>query len=755
MQDPKKEKEHGEAGFEKAVEPIHGIIDRIRALEHPDWQRKDEDLSSIKLTLARYASELEHLKYRYEARGAELEKYKVQYTELEHKFLMRPDAMRRVGEMEVTELVKKKQDLAAQVGALERARLELAREKEKLAADTKELVSARLADLEREYAAKNELLKGREEKTALKQKEISEAEQRFLEHVDDERELVKEDLSSSFEHERAAARKEKNILTSELEKWRVKAEEALSQLAAAKAAAAELESAAEAANEAAAGARQKGKLAEMERTACLKRLEEWEAKGPEFEKWRAELTIREENCRRIEEEAGREAKPLRERLAGLEDGLRHEKQEAEKWRLKAEEALSQLAGAKAAVEDLQSSKEASEEALAEARQKLKLAEMEKAACLKRLEDWEKKGPELEKWRAELAVREESCGRTEENARREAQPLRERVAGLEDVLRQEKHEAEKWRLKAEESLIQLAGARKTVEDLQSAAEGSKEALADARQRAKLADMEKLACLKRLEDWEKKGAELEKQDSKSLSRAESAAKEAQQLRERISALETQTRESERNLAQAKSKCEAEIPELESKLKEETARKALLREELNTAKAHLDKALKESAAMEEELFLAKEKHLKAEAQKDAERSKKMEGLLFEMEEKERELEESWARRHKALEAEQKTHYAELEKRHLALLEDLSASSTGTEKLYALKEAKLLELHNRFIVEFQDREARDRAVEEELRVEAARIAASSAELAREYEEKTAELERVKREILAELSGPGPHSVK
>lgn len=755
MQDPKKEKKHGEAGFEKAVEPIHGIIDRIRALEHPDWQRKDEDISSSKLTLARYASELEHLKYRYEARGAELEKFKTQYTELEHKFLMRPDAMRRVGEMEVTELVKKKQDLAAQESSLERSRAELAREKDKLEADAKELVSARLEELERAYAAKNELLTGREEKTALKETEISQAEQRFLEHVDDERELAKEDLSSSFEHERAAARKEKNILTSELEKWRAKAEESLSQLGAAKASVAELESAAEAANEAAAGARQKARLAEMEKAACLKRLEEWEAKGPEFEKWRAELTIREENCRRIEEEAGREAKPLRERLAGLEDGLRHEKHEAEKWRLKAEESLSQLAGARAAVEDLQSSKESSEVALAEARQKLKLAEMEKAACLKRLEDWEKRDPELEKWRAELAAREESCGRIEENARREAQPLRERLAVLEDGLRQEKHEAEKWRLKAEESLTYLAGAKKTVEDLQNAAEASKEALAESRQRSKLADMEKIACLKRLEDWEKKGAELEKLQTRSLSHEERAAKEAQQLRERIAAMEILARESERNLAQAKLRCETEIPDLESKLKEEAARKGLLKEELATVKAHLDKALKESAALEEEFVLAKENHLKAEAQKDAERSKKMESLLVEMEEKERELEASWARRHKALEAEQKAHHAEFEKRHLALLEDLRASSAGTEKIYALKEAKLLELHNRFIVEFQDREAKDRAVEEELRVEASRIAASSAELVREYEQKSAELETVKREILAEMSGPGPHNIK
>ncbi|MDO8806744.1 MAG: hypothetical protein Q7R35_20220 [Elusimicrobiota bacterium] len=759
MQDPKNDKRSGEYGFEKAVEPIHGIIERVHALEHPDWHQKDEDISLIKTTLSRYASELEHLKYRYDVRGAELEKIKAQYTELEHKFLMRPEAMRRAGEMEVTELVKKKHDLAALEVSLEKAGIELGLEKERLAAGVKELASARLAELEREYAGKAELLSSREEKAALREKAVSEAEKNLKAQIEEERKSAVEELVASSAHERAvsegAFRKEKTILAAECGKWRLKAEDSQAQLAGAKKAVEELEDALESSKEAAAEIRQKCKLAEMENAAFFKRLEEWDKKGPELEKWRSELAAREEKCARIEENARTEAQPLRERIAALEDGLRQEKHEAAKWRAKAEDSLAQLTGARKTAEDLESAAETLNAEIAEARQKCKLAEMEKSASLKRLEEWHKKGPEFEKWRLELAAREEKCARLEENSRTEAQPLRERIAVLEDGLRQEKHDAEKWRLKAEDLLAQLAAARKSAEGLESAAESSNEAIAEARQKCKLAEMEKSACLERLAEWDKKGPELEKWRSELAAREQKCARleenaraQAQPLRERIAAQEVLLRESEQNAALAITRCEAEIPEIEAQLKEESARAASLRAELKSAKEHLDKVLKENAALEENLVLATEKHLKAEAQKDAERSRKMESMLAGIEEKERELEEVWTRRHTALEAEQKGYHAEFEKRHLALLEDLRARSAGIDSLYAQKEAKLIELHKRFIDEFQDREAGARAVEEELRVKAATVAASTAELAREYEAKSSELETVKRKMLAEVAG-------
>lgn len=205
----------------------------------------------------------------------------------------------------------------------------------------------------------------------------------------------------------------------------------------------------------------------------------------------------------------------------------------------------------------------------------------------------------------------------------------------------------------------------------------------------------------------------------------------------------------------RCETEIPEIEAKRKEESDRAASMREELKSVKEHLDKVLKENAALEENLVAATEKHLKAEAQKDAERSKKMESLIAGIEAKEREMEEAWTRRHTALEAEQKGFHEEFEKRNQALLEDLRARSAGLEKLYSQKEAKLIELHKRFIDEFQDREANARSVEEELRVKASMLAASSAELAREYEQKSSELEAAKREMLAELPGQAPQGKK
>ena len=238
-------------------------------------------------------------------------------------------------------------------------------------------------------------------------------------------------------------------------------------------------------------------------------------------------------------------------------------------------------------------------------------------------------------------------------------------------------------------------------------------------------------------------------------ENARNEAQSLRRRIAALEVLVKESEKYVEQAKLRCETEIPEIEAKRKEESDRAAALREELKSVKEHLDKILKENAALEESLVVATEKHLKAEAQKDAERSKKMESLISEIEAKEREMEEAWTRRHTALEAEQKGFHEEFEKRNQALLEDLRARAAGVEKLYSQKEAKLIELHKRFIDEFQDREASARAVEEELRVKASMLAASSADLAKEYEQKSSELEAVKREMLAEISGPGPQLKK
>ena len=106
-------------------------------------------------------------------------------------------------------------------------------------------------------------------------------------------------------------------------------------------------------------------------------------------------------------------------------------------------------------------------------------------------------------------------------------------------------------------------------------------------------------------------------------------------------------------------------------------------------------------------------------------------------------------AKKAEQKGYHAEFEKRQLALLEDLRANAAGIDKLYAQKEAKLVELNKRLIEEFQDREAKARAVEEELRVQAANLTASAAGLDRDYEAKKTELEEIKRKLLAEITGP------
>lgn len=209
-------------------------------------------------------------------------------------------------------------------------------------------------------------------------------------------------------------------------------------------------------------------------------------------------------------------------------------------------------------------------------------------------------------------------------------------------------------------------------------------------------------------------------------------------------------EGRLAECLARAEAghAVVRLEQELKLEKERTAVLRGELKTAKEHAEAALLETAAKEEELTNFKERHLRADAQKDSERAQKNADLLAGIEEKERELEASWTRRHKTLEAEQKEHQANFEKRHREILEALRDNSAGLEKTYAQKEARLLELNKRLIEEFQDREGKTRAVEEELRARTAMLAAAEAALARDFEEKQAELEAVKNKILGSIPG-------
>ncbi|MFA6434202.1 MAG: hypothetical protein WCW52_05855 [Elusimicrobiales bacterium] len=188
-----------------------------------------------------------------------------------------------------------------------------------------------------------------------------------------------------------------------------------------------------------------------------------------------------------------------------------------------------------------------------------------------------------------------------------------------------------------------------------------------------------------------------------------------------------------------------EQELKLGKEGA--AALQEELKAGKAYTEKILREAAGLKEEIVALKDEHLKAEARKDAERAKKMEDLISSLSEKKRELEAAWARRHSALEAEQKESRTGFEKMHKALLEEMRVNAAGAEKAYSQKEAKLIEFNRRLIEEFQDREGKVRALEEDLRAKAFTLDEASAELGREFERKRAELEGLKNKILAEIS--------
>jgi hypothetical protein len=220
-------------------------------------------------------------------------------------------------------------------------------------------------------------------------------------------------------------------------------------------------------------------------------------------------------------------------------------------------------------------------------------------------------------------------------------------------------------------------------------------------------------------------------------------------RAAELADRLEQAEERLAENTARAEAghAVPRLEQELKLEKERTAVLREEVKAAKARAEAALGETAAKEEELNNFKERHLRADAQKDAERTQKNADLLAGIEKKELELEDAWTRRHKALEAEQKERQDGFEKRHRGILEALRENSAGLEKAYMQKEARLMELNKRLVEEFQDREARTRAVEEELRARTSMLESSAAALAKEYEEKQAAIEALKKRTLAALA--------
>ncbi|MEI7530072.1 MAG: hypothetical protein WCK76_14135, partial [Elusimicrobiota bacterium] len=150
-----------------------------------------------------------------------------------------------------------------------------------------------------------------------------------------------------------------------------------------------------------------------------------------------------------------------------------------------------------------------------------------------------------------------------------------------------------------------------------------------------------------------AEVERESSEKLARLESRSHD-------LARREGEVLDAEKRLQERMKEPVGQILAVEQELKAEKERSALLREEVNNSKAHIESVLREAAVLEEELVGVKEKHFKAEAQKDAEWSKKMNDLIALMGEKERELESSWSRRHNTLETEEKQYHADFEKRH-----------------------------------------------------------------------------------------------
>lgn len=751
MQD---QEQKGGAEFEKTRDAVRGVIERLRSLETQGSGRRDDDIGSLTAALAKTGAELERLNFRYEARCGELARLKEQYADLERKFQMRPDQMRRAGEMEVAELVKKKHELAALEAGLEKGRLELAREKEVLERDSRNRVAAREEELAREFSARADQLRLRGENLALREKEVAAQEKRVKELLEEGRRAAAEELTAAFAAERDAAaasfQKEKGLLSAEAETWRQRASELLNKLSEAQARQEELDKQLQTARQAALASDQAKRLAEMEKDALAKRVEDWERRAQDLDQWRAEVKAAEEQSKLAEVSVRSELLYLRQRAETLNASLQAGESEAARQAKRADELQGRLASALRRAEELEKEAAAGRAASDAAGQKARMAELELAALKRRLEDWEQKGPELEKWRAELQAREEKCALIEENAAREARPWRDRAAELEIKLSEAKKEADKWHFRIDELQSQGAGLRRRVEELDKDAALARGQAAEAEQRRRMAELELESAVRRVSEWEKKAAEAEDFKAGIALKEQKRRAETAALERAAAELEERALSAEKAALLARQRLEAELPAAEAKLRDEKARAGLREQELAMVKEHFGKALSELAELSERLASEKERSIKSEAQKDAERAKKMEELVGELAAKERAIEEAWNRRHRALEAEQKGYQEEFGRRHAALLEELKAGAAASEKAYAQKEARLAELSGRLTAEFREREAKARAAEEELQARAAALDGAAAALAKDYERKTAALEELKRKLVSELTGDG-----
>jgi len=343
MQEPEKT-----ADKEKGTPSEHEVLDRIRAIEHPEWPLKDGDIGELKTALTRYSNDLQRLTYRFESRGAELAKLKAQYAELEHLWTMRPDSMRKAAEQEITALVRRKHELIAAEKALEEARAALRREKEEQAADAERRMAARVAELEQDFKAQKALLEERlGAEAAARARDTAEARRSLLAQLEEEKTRAAAAADTDFKHLRldleGAFQKEKQALAAESESWRRKGEEALTALAQARGRLADTEAQLEKARQDSADSAQKCSLAGIARDAAAARLREFENKVSELDARQALLGAREKEARVLEENRLRELAELRARTAAAEKAVADKRAEFDAAKLKMRAEVAELA----------------------------------------------------------------------------------------------------------------------------------------------------------------------------------------------------------------------------------------------------------------------------------------------------------------------------------------------------------------------------------------------------------------------------
>ncbi len=232
------------------------------------------------------------------------------------------------------------------------------------------------------------------------------------------------------------------------------------------------------------------------------------------------------------------------------------------------------------------------------------------------------------------------------------------------------------------------------------------------------------------------------------AEEAKLELRRLEQAVKSLEEQVPE-ERRLGRMETETiyHEKVRELEARLRQTEEIGAGLKDSLAHERQRVEKLFRENESREEEVAQFKEKALKAEAERDATRSKKMGELAGDLEARSAELERLWTQRHDQLEEDHKRRREEMEKKHESFLKDLDSRVQHAEAGLREREESFRTQHASSEVALRERDKRVGDLETRLHQQAEAIVARAAELEKDYGRKRDELESIKTKMREQVA--------